>query len=78
MKKTSRFDNVNITNYIVFIVITAVFVVNAVVLYQYFANGIEVPTELVIGFNGFCGVELLGMAFISGTKNKYKGEDNYE
>ena len=31
MKKVSRLDNINITNYIVFIVITAVFLVKGMV-----------------------------------------------
>ena len=72
MKKVSRLDNINITNYIVFIVITAVFLVNGIALYHYFRYGVETPTELIIAFNGFCGVELLGMAAISASKNKYK------
>ena len=70
--KRRRFDNVNITNYIVFIVITAVFLVNGIALYHYFRYGVETPTELIIAFNGFCGVELLGMAAISASKNKYR------
>ena len=68
----NKFNNTNIINYVVFIVITAVFLVNGIALYHYFRYGVETPTELIIAFNGFCGVELLGMAAISASKNKYK------
>ena len=65
----NKFNNTNIINYVVFIVITAVFLFNGFVLYHYYANGIIPPTEIVLGFNGFCGVELLGTTLISTSKN---------
>ena len=71
-EKLKKFSNLSIINYIVIIVITAVFVVNGLALYFYFIRGIEPPTELILAFNGFCGVELLATAAISGTKNKYQ------
>lgn len=64
-----KFANTNIINYVVFIVIMAVFIFNGYAFYRYYKSGIMPPTELIIGFNGFCGVELIGTTVISATSN---------
>lgn len=70
-KKQKRFDNISITNYAVFISLGSVFTYTVVVMYMYYAHGIE-PVALDGYVFAFFGTEILALATIKVSSTIFK------